>query len=186
MALFADGVDPASASMDEMMATAARLQNSARLGQMVPIGGGGPIDKLLAGDVAAAVARASDTVGLESSHPDVRFVVPDEGGLLLTDVVATTSSAANPTGASSYIRYASDPDHAAHPVPIGAGHVDDRRCHRTSRHRLARHPCGRAPQSTGRCAGAGCDRSGSSTRTTTHGCGMRSRRSSLPIGRVPK
>ncbi len=113
MALFADGVDPAVASMDELTATAARLQNSARLGQIVPIDGGGPIDKLLAGHVAAAVARASDTVGLESSHPDVRFVVPDEGGLLLTDVVATTSSAANPAGASSYIRYASDPDHAA-------------------------------------------------------------------------
>jgi spermidine/putrescine transport system substrate-binding protein len=113
IALFADGVDPSQATTDEINETAGRLRNSMRLGQIVSFAGGRPIDKLLAGDVAAVVTRASDTVGIEATHPDVRFVVPEEGGLLLTDVAAVTASAAYPAGASSYIRYASDPDHAA-------------------------------------------------------------------------
>jgi spermidine/putrescine transport system substrate-binding protein len=112
MALLADGVDPSVATAADIRASSERLANSRRIGQVLPFDGVRPIHKLVRGDAAAIVTRASDTVGLESAHPDIRFVVPEEGGLLLTDVGAIPSSASNPAGAASYLEYTNDPNHA--------------------------------------------------------------------------
>ncbi len=90
--------------------------NSVRLGQILPFaepGGAVPLDRLLQGDVDAAISRASDVVGLEHEHPDLRFVVPDEGGLLLTDIARVSFDTANPVGANAYLDYVDTPEHAA-------------------------------------------------------------------------
>jgi spermidine/putrescine transport system substrate-binding protein len=113
IALLADDVDPSTATMDEIAATATHLANSVQLGQLLPVDGAHPIDKLIAGDASAIVTSASDTVGIEVLHPGVQFVVPLEGGLLLTDVAAVTNSAANATGGHRYVDYAGEPAHAA-------------------------------------------------------------------------
>jgi spermidine/putrescine transport system substrate-binding protein len=116
MALLADHVDPSTVSLAAAGATAARLANSVRVGQVLrfdPAGGSHPLQHLLAGDADAAVVRASDVVGLEHDHPEIVFVVPDEGGLLLKDVAVVPANANNPSGAQAYLDYARDAVHAA-------------------------------------------------------------------------
>src|SRR3954451_281791 len=113
VALLTDGVDPATVTVADASGSAERLANSVRLGQVRPIDRTAPIDRLVAGDVAAAVVRASDTIGLEGSHPDIRFVVPEEGGLLVTDVAAALAAATDARGAAAYLTFVSDPAHAA-------------------------------------------------------------------------
>ena len=113
IALLADRVDPSLVSVEAATATAGRLINSVRVKQILPLDGSRPIDHLVAGEVAAAVVRASDTVGLEGDHPDLRFVVAEEGGLLFTDVAVVPVHGANPSGAAAYLDYVSAPVNAA-------------------------------------------------------------------------
>lgn len=133
MGLLADHVDPSdpvAASVAQIDVTAGRLANSARLGQVLPIArsdGALPLDLLLHGVVDVAVVRASDVVGIPDA--DVRFVVPEEGGLLLSDVAVVPSTASNATAADAYLDYVSTPDHAARryrslPVMWPPGPVD--------------------------------------------------------------
>jgi spermidine/putrescine transport system substrate-binding protein len=131
IALLADRVDPSTATLDQATATAARLANSVALGQVRLFDHARPIDELVNGTVTAAVVAASDTIGLERDHPDIRFVVPEEGGLLLTDVAAVPLGAPDPDAARSYIDYATRAEVAAErfravPVLWPAGPVDDR------------------------------------------------------------
>jgi spermidine/putrescine transport system substrate-binding protein len=130
VALLADGIDPAAVTLADATASSERLANSVRLGQVLPIDRTPPIERLVAGDVDAAVVRASDTVGLDASHPEIRFVVPDEGGFLVTDVAAVLSDAADAQGAASYLAFVSDPPHAAErfrvvPAVWEPGPIDD-------------------------------------------------------------
>ncbi len=111
VAMLADGIDPAAATVDDAVATAALVGNSVALGQVVVARS--PVQALLAGDVDVVVTRASDTVGLEASRPDVVFVVPDEGGMLVTDVLVVPRDAADADGAFAYVDYVCDPAHAA-------------------------------------------------------------------------
>lgn len=112
-ALLADRVDPSTITLEALAATAGRLANSVRLGQVLPFDGRSPIEAVRRGDAAAAVVRASDTVGLEQEHPGLRFVVPEEGGLLLTDVALVPLSPPNPSGAARYLDFVDDPQQAA-------------------------------------------------------------------------
>ena len=130
-ALLADRVNPETVTVDQAAATAVRLANSVKLGQIKAFDGSRPLDRLIAGDVDAAVVRASDTVGLEQEHPDIRFVVPAEGGLLLTDMAVMPVDGPNPSGALAYLGYVDDPAHAverfrALPVLWPEGPLDDR------------------------------------------------------------
>ena len=130
-ALLADRVDPSRVTVDLATQTATRLANSIGLHQIKPLDGSRPIDLLVAGEVDAAVVRASDTVGLERDHPDIRFVVPDEGGLLLTDMAVVPAGGPNPIAAHRYLEFVDDPEHAVErfrvlPVLWPAGPVDDR------------------------------------------------------------
>jgi spermidine/putrescine transport system substrate-binding protein len=111
--LLADGVDPASATASDIATSAGHLANSVKLGQVLPFDGTPPVRRLAAGDAAAAVVRASDVVGLDHANPTLRFVLPDEGGLLLTDVAVIPRRADNRDGAVRYLDYVCDPDHAA-------------------------------------------------------------------------
>jgi spermidine/putrescine transport system substrate-binding protein len=130
MALLADRVDPSVVSLDAAGTTAVRLANSVRLGQILPLDGSRPVEHLLVGDAIAALVRASDVVGLEHDHPDLRFVIPEEGGLLITDVAVMPINGGNPTGARSYLDYVRDPEHAAErfrvvPAVWPAGQIDE-------------------------------------------------------------
>jgi len=113
MALLADRVDPSVVTLDELAATAALLANSVRIGQVAVVPRAKAAAQLRTGEVAAAVVRASDVVGFLGERRALRFVVPDEGGLLHTDVLVVTSDAANPSGAGSYLEYVTEPANAA-------------------------------------------------------------------------
>ena len=130
-ALLTDRVDPSRVTIVQATETAGRLANSITLGQIKPFDGSRPIDRLVAGDVDAAIVRASDTVGLERDHPDIRFVVPEEGGLLLTDMAVVLVSGPNATAAQQYLDFVEDPQHAVDrfrvlPVMWPVGPIEER------------------------------------------------------------
>ena len=130
-ALLADRVNPQTVTVQQASETATRLANSISLHQIKPFDGSRPIDRLVAGDVDAAIVRASDTVGLEREHKDIRFVVPEEGGLLLTDMAVVPVNGPNPDAARRYLAYVDDPEHAVDrfrvlPVLWPQGPLDER------------------------------------------------------------
>ncbi|HEV3227319.1 MAG TPA: ABC transporter substrate-binding protein [Acidimicrobiales bacterium] len=106
LALLTDGVDPATVTVEEARVTAGHLANSVRLGQVSL--DAVPRDRLVAGTATAGVVRASDVVGT-----DLTFVVPEEGGMLFTDVALIPTAAAHLDGADAYLQYVSEPVHAA-------------------------------------------------------------------------
>lgn len=130
IALLADRVDPSTVTVDQATATASRLNNSVLVGQVRLFDRARPIDQVANGTVAAAVVSASDMFGLDRDHPDIRFVIPDDGGLLLTDVIAIPARPPNLEAARAYVEYATSATVAAErfralPVLWPAGPVDD-------------------------------------------------------------
>src|SRR4051794_1583048 len=130
-ALLADRVNPQTVTVAQASETATRLANSISLHQIKPFDSSRPIDRLVAGDVDAAIVRASDTVGLEREHNDIRFVVPEEGGLLLSDMAVVPVNGPNPDAARRYLAYVDDPEHAVDrfrvlPVLWPQGPLDER------------------------------------------------------------
>jgi spermidine/putrescine transport system substrate-binding protein len=69
---------------------------------------------LQSGDVALSMAWSGDIFQLQNSgSPDLKFVVPEEGGILWTDNMCIPQGAENPVDAITYMDFVYQPDIAA-------------------------------------------------------------------------
>ena len=65
------------------------------------------------GSLAITMAWSGDVFQLQFDNPDLRFVVPEEGGILWTDNMAIPKGAAHPNAALAMMDYVYDPEIAA-------------------------------------------------------------------------
>ena len=70
-------------------------------------------DALVRGDLAATMAWSGDVFQLQFDNPDLKFVVPDEGGVLWVDNMCIPQNAANPIDAHKFMDFVYDPEIAA-------------------------------------------------------------------------
>lgn len=108
------GLDPATMSSFEQAAPAfARVEQAIRDGQVRAFTGNDFIDDLSSGNFAVCMAWGGDVLRLGQDHPDVRFVIPEEGGLYGTDAMVMPKGARHRDSAARWMDFVYDPAQAA-------------------------------------------------------------------------
>jgi spermidine/putrescine transport system substrate-binding protein len=107
-----DGADPSKVDKAAFKKSIDRLQKAADSGQIRQFTGNDYAQMLAKGDVWAAIAWSGDMVQLQADNPNLKFVIPEEGGDIWTDNMLI------PTGgdvftASTFMNYVYRPDVAA-------------------------------------------------------------------------
>ena len=102
------GVKPADAKLDEMLKACEELKKLRDAGQFRKITGNGYIEDLGAGDTAAAMAWSGDVAGIQVDNPDLKWVLPSEGGILSSDTLIIPKGG-NVDTAAAWINYLFDP-----------------------------------------------------------------------------
>ena len=102
------GIKPADATLDEMLKACSQLAKLRDAGQFRKITGNGYIEDLGAGDTAAAMAWSGDVAGIPVDTPDLKWIVPTEGGILSRDTLIIPKGG-NVETAAAWINYLYDP-----------------------------------------------------------------------------
>jgi len=107
-----DGSNPGSVDKAAFEKAIERLQKAVDSGQIRQFTGNDYAPLLAKGDVWACVAWSGDMVQLQADNPNLKFAIPDEGGMIWTDNMMI------PTGgdvftASTFMNYVYDPKVAA-------------------------------------------------------------------------
>ncbi len=106
--LLSMGIKPADAKLEEMLRACEELKKLRDAGQFRKITGNGYIEDLGAGDTAAAMAWSGDVAGIQTDTPDLKWVLPTEGGILSSDTLIIPKGG-NVETASAWINYLYDP-----------------------------------------------------------------------------
>lgn len=102
------GVKPADAKLEEMLKACDELKKLRDAGQFRKITGNGYIEDLGAGETAAAMAWSGDVAGIQVDNPDLKWVLPSEGGILSSDTLIIPKGG-NVDTAAAWINYLYDP-----------------------------------------------------------------------------
>jgi spermidine/putrescine transport system substrate-binding protein len=112
MLLF-NGVEPQDATIEDVEEVQQQLLDQVDDGIVRQYYGNEYADALARKDIVASIAWSGDVIQLTLDDPDLRFVVPDEGGILWVDNMAIPQNAANPIDAHEFMNFAFQPDIAA-------------------------------------------------------------------------
>jgi spermidine/putrescine transport system substrate-binding protein len=113
LAMLLDGADPSRPTEAAAGAALDRLESATRSGQIRRYTGNEFRDALKSGEFALCLAWSGDIVQLQQERPDIRFVVPDEGGMRWFDTMVIPKGAANAHGAAAFMDFVYDPANAA-------------------------------------------------------------------------
>ena len=80
-----NGDDPTAVSDETFDAAIAVVQKAVDSGQIRRFTGNDYAEQLTSGSIAAAVAWSGDVVQLQIDNPDLKFIIPDAGGMIWTD-----------------------------------------------------------------------------------------------------
>lgn len=112
--MLADGRDPSKvSSIDEAAGAFERIEEAKDSGQLRAFTGNEYVSDLTTGNLTAAIAWSGDVLQASLDNPDIKFVIPDEGGMLWSDNFLIPSTSDNVTLASKWIDWFYDPVNAA-------------------------------------------------------------------------
>jgi spermidine/putrescine transport system substrate-binding protein len=108
------GIDPSTiASFDDAAPAFEKLAKAKADGQIRQFTGNDYTDDLVSGNFAACVGWSGDVLQLGKDSPNVRFVIPEEGGTLWADVMMLPKGAKNAANAAKWMNFCYDPVQAA-------------------------------------------------------------------------
>ncbi|MFM9084258.1 MAG: PotD/PotF family extracellular solute-binding protein [Actinomycetota bacterium] len=90
-----------------------KLEKAKSDGQIRSFTGNDYMDDLNAGNFAACVAWSGDVVQLSRDNPDVKFVIPEEGGTSWYDTMIWVAGSENSDAVAEWINWCYDPANAA-------------------------------------------------------------------------
>jgi spermidine/putrescine transport system substrate-binding protein len=111
--LLLDGVDPEDATIENAEGAFARLEAAKDDGTIRQFTGNDYMDDLASGNFVACIGWSGDISQLALDNPDLRFVIPDEGGMRWSDTMVIPSGAPNVAAAAEWMNYVYDPVNAA-------------------------------------------------------------------------
>ena len=111
--MLTQGADPSRATVEGAEAALEGLEQLKADGQIARFTGSEFNDALRSGEFAACLAWSGDIVQLQVERPDIRFVIPAEGGIRWFDSMVIPRGAANPAGAAAWMDFVYDPQNAA-------------------------------------------------------------------------
>ena len=107
------GADPSRPTRDAAERALEKLEAAKRDGQIREFTGNEFRDRLRSGDFALCLAWSGDIVQLQRERPDIRFVIPDEGGMQWFDTMVIPRHADNAAGAARWMNFVYEPVNAA-------------------------------------------------------------------------
>lgn len=107
------GVDLSKPTFSAMEKALEILEKQVADGQVRQFTGNDYMDDLTQGNFAACVGWSGDIAQLSRDNPDVRFVVPESGGTLWSDVMLIPKGAKHTAAAAKWMDFVYDPVNAA-------------------------------------------------------------------------
>jgi spermidine/putrescine transport system substrate-binding protein len=111
LALLHNGVVPADATEDDVRAAADVLREQAPL--VRGYYGNEYTQELASGSLAVTMAWSGDVFQLQFDNPDLKFIVPEAGGILWVDNMAIPKGALHPNDALAFMDFVYKPEIAA-------------------------------------------------------------------------
>jgi spermidine/putrescine transport system substrate-binding protein len=107
------GKDPTSCTVDDAKAACAKIKQYRENGHIRAFTGNDYAEDLAAGNISVAIAWSGDIQGLAADNPDLRWVAPNEGGMLWSDNMMIPKTSDRPDLAVAFMNYVYDPVHSA-------------------------------------------------------------------------
>ncbi len=112
--LLGEGIDPSGVKTFDDAAVAFELLEKAKSeGQIRAFTGNDYTDDLSLGNFAACVGWSGDVLQISADNPDVRFFIPEEGGMLWWDAMVVPKGAKNRESIAKWMNFVYDPVEAA-------------------------------------------------------------------------
>jgi spermidine/putrescine transport system substrate-binding protein len=111
--LLDQGSDPADFTDDEWASAIETLQAAKDSGQIRQFTGNNYAQLLAKGDIKACIAWSGDVIQLQFDNPNIKFVIPDAGGMLWSDNMLIPINAQHKANAEAWMNYYYDPKVAA-------------------------------------------------------------------------
>jgi spermidine/putrescine transport system ATP-binding protein len=111
LVMLGQGNDPAAATEDTINQALDKVEEVTDAGQVRRFTGNDYLQDIQNGNFAACIAWSGDIA--QSSNPDVRFVVPEEGGMSWFDTMVIPIQAPNGVAAAQWMNFVYDPVNAA-------------------------------------------------------------------------
>ncbi len=108
-----NGVDITRWTADDFRTVCEQVEKQVGNGQIRRFTGNDYTKDLVSGDVLACQAYSGDVIQLQADNPDIRFVVPEEGGELWSDSLMIPDLARHKANAERLVDYYYEPEVAA-------------------------------------------------------------------------
>jgi spermidine/putrescine transport system substrate-binding protein len=106
-------IDPTTCTIDDAQAAVDAIQPHVDSGQVRRFTGNDYAGDLAKGNVVACMGWSGDVVQLQLDNPDLKFVIPDKGGIVWTDNMLIPKGAQNPYNAHLWMNFYYQPEIAA-------------------------------------------------------------------------
>jgi spermidine/putrescine transport system substrate-binding protein len=106
-------IDPTVVDEKGAMAALDKLAQATSDGQIRAYTGNEYLRSLESGDFVACIAWSGDIIQLNYDRPDIKFVIPQEGGMNWYDTMVIPKGAPNAYAAADWMNYVYDPVQAA-------------------------------------------------------------------------
>ena len=116
-----NGDDPAAVTDDAFDRALERVQAAVDSGQIRRFTGNDYVQPLVTGNLAACIAWSGDVASAVVDNPNLRWAIPDEGGIIWTDNMLIPLGGSVPT-ASTYMNFVYDPKIAAQ-IAVGTSYI---------------------------------------------------------------
>lgn len=111
--MLADGKDVRRPTWEAAQPSFERLERARRDGQIRRFTGNDYQNDLLAGNLAACIGWSGDVAQLAMDQPDLRFVVPESGGMRWADLMLMPKGARHPEAVARWLNWVYAPPEAA-------------------------------------------------------------------------
>ncbi len=113
LVMLSTGADPAEATMDTASAAFDRIEQAKNDGQIRQFTGNDYMDDLAAGNFVACIGWSGDIGQLALDNPDLKFAIPEEGGMQWSDTMVMPAGTENVDAVAAWMNYVYDPVNAA-------------------------------------------------------------------------
>lgn len=113
LVMLATGADPSEATFDSAADAFDRIEQAKNDGQIRQFTGNDYMDDLAQGNFVACIGWSGDISQLALDDPNLRFAIPDEGGMQWSDTMVMPAGTENTDAVAEWINYVYDPVNAA-------------------------------------------------------------------------
>lgn len=111
--LLGEGIEPADATIEDVKTVQEKLLQQREDGIVRKYYGNDYVQPLAQGDLALCIAWSGDVLGKTIADPDIKFIVPEEGGILWVDNMCIPQAAEHPIDALEFMNFVYQPEIAA-------------------------------------------------------------------------